>query len=276
MRRVQRPRPDGVLAAADLGVRVELGQLRRALPGAGPAAPAQAAPADLGGGGVLRPHLLHRLPDAGRPGPHPAGRQRARVGRRRRPGHVRGAAVRAARRKRDRRRLVRRQDRPRARAGRGGGPRPARVRARRSRHRRAQPGRDQALRRGHPRAHGRRGLRRRLRARRRGHVLHERVRVPHVRHDRHLRGDVGVPARLRRALSVDAAEVDPRQPLRERLRVPARQPADRRGQDPAGALARVPVGRVPGAAPDDEGEPARRQDGRAGRRRARGRGQAGA
>ena len=93
-----------------------------------------------------------------------------------------------------------------------------------------------------PRADRRRRLRRRLRARRRGHLLHERVRVPHVRHDRDLRRDVGVPARLRRALPVDAAEVDPRQPLRQRLRVPARQPADRRGQDQAGALARVPVG----------------------------------
>ena len=138
VRRVQRPRPDGLLAPAHLGVRVELGQLRRALPGAGPAAPAQAAAADLGGGGLLRAHLLHRLPDAGRPRPHQAGRQRAGVGRRRRPGDVRGAALQAARGQRDRRRLVGRQGRARARAGRGRRARPARVRAGRPRHRRAQ------------------------------------------------------------------------------------------------------------------------------------------
>ncbi len=64
----------------------------------------------------------------------------------------------------------------------------------------------------------------------------------------------------------------PRQPLRERLRVPAGEPAHRGGQDRAGALARVPVVGVPGPAPDDEGERARREDGRPGRSRARGRG----
>ena len=49
----------------------------------------------------------------------------------------------------------------------------------------------------------------------------------------------GFHARLRRALPVDAPEVDHRQPLRQRLRVRARQPADRRGQDRAGAVASV-------------------------------------
>ena len=47
------------------------------------------------------------------------------------------------------------------------------------------------------------------------------------------------------------------------------------GKVQAGALARLPVERVPGAAPADEGEPARRQDGGAGRRGAGGRGPAG-
>ena len=68
VRRVQRPRPDGLLAAEDLGLRDELGQVRRVLPRAVPAAAAEAGTADLGGGGVVRPHLLHRLPDARRPG----------------------------------------------------------------------------------------------------------------------------------------------------------------------------------------------------------------
>ena len=47
-----------------------------------------------------------------------AGRQRARLGRRRRPGQLRGAALRALRRQRDRRRLVGRQDPALPRAGR--------------------------------------------------------------------------------------------------------------------------------------------------------------
>src|SRR5205823_5241658 len=45
--------------------------------------------------------------------------------------------------------------------------------------------------------------------------------------------------------------------------------------DRPGAVPRVPVERVPGTAPDDEGEPARGQDGGAGGRRARGRGAVG-
>ena len=178
VRRVQRPRPDGVHAAADLGVRVELGQLRGVLPGAGPAAPAQAAAADVGGGRLLRAHLLHRLPDAGRPGPDPAGRQRAGLGRRRRPGHVRRAAVRPARGERDRGRLLRRQDRPGARPGRGRRARPARVRARPTpTPASATSTRSSASARRVREADRRRRLRRRLRARRRGHLLHQRVRV---------------------------------------------------------------------------------------------------
>ena len=49
---VQRARPDGLLAAEDLGLRDELGLVRRVLPRAGPAAAAEAAAPDLGGGGV--------------------------------------------------------------------------------------------------------------------------------------------------------------------------------------------------------------------------------
>ena len=58
---------------ADLGLRDHLGLVRPVLQGPGPAAAAQAPAPDLGGGRLLRPHLLHRLPDADRPG-RPAGR----------------------------------------------------------------------------------------------------------------------------------------------------------------------------------------------------------
>ena len=81
-----------------------------------------------------------------------ARRQRAGVGRRRRPGHVRGAAVRAASAPTpiavvssdDKIELVRE-------LGATAVHRPPRVRADRSRHRRAQPRRDQAVRQGDPR-----------------------------------------------------------------------------------------------------------------------------
>jgi crotonyl-CoA carboxylase/reductase len=53
---------------------------------------------------------------------------------------------------------------------------------------------------------------------------------------RHLRRHLGLPARLRRALPVDAPEADHRLALRQRLRVHARQPADGRGQGAAGAV----------------------------------------
>ena len=95
--RVQRPRPDGLHAAEDLGVRVQLGQLRRVLQGAGPAAPAQAAAADLGGGRLATGSPTSPPTGCWSTGPSIAGRrQRAGLGRRRRPGHVRGAALRAA------------------------------------------------------------------------------------------------------------------------------------------------------------------------------------
>ena len=145
-------------------------------------------------------------------------------------------------------------------AGRVGGARPARVRAPRPRHGRAQLRRDQAVRKGDQGGHRRLRRRHRVRARRRGHVLHLGLRLQDVRDDRDLRRHLGIPARLRRALPVDAPEDDPREPLRERLRVPAGQPADRRGQDRAGAVAGLPLVGVPRAAPDDEGE--RRTSGR--------------
>ena len=223
---VQRARPDGLLAAEDLGLRDELGLVRRLLPRAGPAAAAEAAAPDLGGGGVVRPRLLHRLPHARRPG-GPGGRpQRARLGRRRRSRLDGDPALPALRRERDRGRLERGQGRSLPPPRRARGHQPARLRAHRRR-RRAEPRRGQALRQGGARGHGRRRLRHRVRARRLGDVLHERLRLPHVRQDRHVRRDVGLLADVRRALPVDAPEDDHRLALRQRLPGLPRQPADR-------------------------------------------------
>ena len=79
--------------AAHLGLR---DQLRRAgPPRAGEVQPAdaQARPPDLGGGRLPRPGELHRLPPAGQPQRrrHEAGRQRADLGRQRRPRRLRDA-----------------------------------------------------------------------------------------------------------------------------------------------------------------------------------------
>ena len=98
-RRGARPRPARGSLAEDLGLRDELGLVRAVHQGAGAAAGAEAAEPDLGGGRLLRPHLLHRLPDADRPG-RAAGRpQGADLGRGRRPRRVRDAAVQAHRRR---------------------------------------------------------------------------------------------------------------------------------------------------------------------------------
>ena len=59
-----RPRSAGRAVAADLGLRDELGLVRAVHQGPGPAAAAQARAPRLGGGGLLRADLLHRLPDA--------------------------------------------------------------------------------------------------------------------------------------------------------------------------------------------------------------------
>ena len=116
-------------------------------------------------------------------------------------------------------------------------------------------------------ATGGRRLRHRVRARRLGDVLHERLRLPYLRQDRDLRRDVRLLAHVRRALPLDAPEDDHRLALRECLPGLPRQPVDRATQDPASALAHVPVRAVPGAAPDDARERAPREDGRARRRR---------
>ena len=79
----------------------------------------EAGTAHVGGGGVVRAHVLHRLPDARRPGRRPRRRQRAGLGRGRRPGDVRRPALPPLRGQRDRRRVVGRQARARDDARRG-------------------------------------------------------------------------------------------------------------------------------------------------------------
>ena len=92
-----RPRPARRALAADLGLRDHLGLLRAVHQGAGPAAAAQAAGADLGGGRLLRARVLHRLSHADHRCKLQAGRERADLGRRGRPGRVRHAALRRPR-----------------------------------------------------------------------------------------------------------------------------------------------------------------------------------
>ena len=91
-RRGARPRPARRPLAEDLGLRDELGLVRAVHEGPGAAARAEAEEPHLGGGRLLRPHLLHRLPDADRPGRDAGRPQGADLGRGRRPRRVRDAA----------------------------------------------------------------------------------------------------------------------------------------------------------------------------------------
>ena len=75
------------------GYETTLGLVRPVHEGPGPAAAAQAQAPDLGGGGLLRADLLHRLPHADGPREAAGRPPRAHLGRRRRPGRVRHAAV---------------------------------------------------------------------------------------------------------------------------------------------------------------------------------------
>ena len=75
--------------------------------------------------------------------------------------------------------------------------------------------------------------RHRLRARRQGDVPDERLRRQAVRQGRHLRRDVGLRPRLRRALPVDAPEADPRLALRQRVPVHEGQRPHPRVEDPS-------------------------------------------
>ena len=102
-----RPRPDGRALAEDLGLRDDLGLVRPVHEGPGAAAAAQARGAVLGGVGLLRADVLHRLPDADGPRQAAGRRPRADLGRRRRPGRVRDPAREGRGRRERRRRLVR-------------------------------------------------------------------------------------------------------------------------------------------------------------------------
>ena len=110
-RRGARARPAGRAVAADLGLRDDLGLVRAVLQGPGPAAAAQAEGAGVGGGRVLRPDVLHRLPHARRPGAPAGGPPRADLGRRGRPRRVRHPALPARGRRLARRRLLAREGR---------------------------------------------------------------------------------------------------------------------------------------------------------------------
>ena len=108
-RGLQRRRSAAVAVAAHLGLR-DAGRLVRAvLPRAVAATDAQAEPSLLGRVGLLHAHARHRLPHAVRPSAAhaQARRQRAGVGRLRRPRRVRRAARRGVGRQRHRRRLGR-------------------------------------------------------------------------------------------------------------------------------------------------------------------------
>ncbi len=110
-RRGPRPRPDGRAVPEDLGLRDHLGQLRPVHQGAGAAAAAEAEEPLLGRLLRLRPHLLHRLPDADEPGEDPGRAQRPDLGRGRRPRRLRHPALQGGRRQRRRRRLLGREGR---------------------------------------------------------------------------------------------------------------------------------------------------------------------
>ncbi len=92
-RRGPRPRPARRAEPEDLGIRDDLGLLRPVHQGPGPAAAAAPAEPLLGRFLGLRPHLLHRLPDADRPVQAPARPQRPDLGRRRRPRRLRDPAL---------------------------------------------------------------------------------------------------------------------------------------------------------------------------------------
>jgi NADPH:quinone reductase-like Zn-dependent oxidoreductase len=91
-----------------------------------------------------------------------------------------------------------------------------------------------------------------------------------VRQGRHLRSDVGLRPRLRRALPVDAPKGDHRLALRQRVGVQPRQPPDRGEQGAAGAVAYDGLRPGRGGSPAHVREQAPRQDRHPRRRHRRG------
>ena len=92
------------------------------------------------------------------------------------------------------------------------------------------PERVAAVRRPDPRADRRRGPRHRLRAPGPGDLRRLGVRRQARRHHRHLRLDLGLPARVRQPLPVDEPQADHRLALRQLPRGLGGQPADRQGR----------------------------------------------
>ena len=228
---------------AHLGLRDELRRPGRHHARQGQPAHAEAGAPELGGGGHQRAVQLDRLPHAGlaQRGAHEPGRQGARVGRQRRPRQLRRAARAQRRRHAHRRRLVTREGEAAQRPRRRGGDRPQGGQLQ-VLGRRAHPGRVRVatLRQGHPRP--RRGRARdRLRAPRPPDHGRLGLRLQAGRHDRDLRGDVGLHDRVRQPPPLDEAQDDQGLALRQLPRGVGRQPADPRRQGAAAALRRLPA-----------------------------------
>ncbi len=134
------------------------------------------------------------------------------------------------------RRLLAGEGRDLPRHGRRAGHRPhrrgLRVLARRS----AAAGRVETVRRADPRADRRRRPGHRLRAPGPRDLRRVGLRHQTRRHDRHLRLDVGVLARVRQPLPVDDPQAHRRLAFRQLPRVMGGQPADREGRDPPDAV----------------------------------------
>ena len=190
------------------------------------------------------PGQLHRLPAAGQPPRRrdEAGRHRADLGRVRRPRRLRHAVRAQRRRDPDLRRLVPREGRDLPVDGRRADHRPVRRGLPVLEGRRAAAVRVEAVRQEDPRAHRRRGPRHRLRASGTGDLRRQRLRHQARRHDRHLRLDLGLHARVRQPLPLDDAQAHRRLALRELPRVVGGQPAHRQGRDPPDAVAGLPAG----------------------------------
>ena len=267
---VQRPRPDGLLAAEDLGLRVELGLVRRLLPGAGAAAAAEAGAPDLGGGRVAT--ASSTSPPTGCSSTRPHSRPGDNVLVWGAGGGLGSFAIQLCRLYGANAIAVvssRRQGRPRARAGRHRGDQPPRLRCSTTRTT-GEPNLDEIKRFGKAirEATGGNDCDIVFEHVGSGDVLHQRVRLQ----ARSARSSSAAPPPASRS-TFDVRYLWMRQKTiigshfaNAYQAYRANQLIDR-AQDPARAVAHVPVRGVPGAAPDDARERAPREDGRARRRR---------